>query len=119
MTDAWPLVVLAAMIVGGFLTMVGLMFFLGFRTMRKVSEHGSIAGALYEGRVGRVIGELEGAPRGIAKVTVKVVSVEREVPAVGIEVHVNARLGYHMRAVRLTAAEALRVADALEAAARR
>ena len=119
MTDAWPLVVFLALFAGAFVTVLGLVFFLGFRTVRKVSEHGSIAGALYDGRVGRVLGELEGAPRGIAKVKLKVVEVECEGPAVGIEIHVNARLGYNLRAVRLSAEEALRVADALEAVARR
>jgi hypothetical protein len=119
MTDALPGLLLIGLFLLAFLTVAGLVLLVAIKTLGKVGKHGSIAGALYQGRVAQTYGKLEVAPRGIAKVTLGVVGVEGEPPAVGIEVHVNARLGYSMRAVRLTADEALRVADALEAAASR
>jgi hypothetical protein len=118
MQGAWPLLVVGAFLLA-FLAVLVLVAVVGVRTLGKVSRHGGVAGALYDGRVARTFGELDAVPRGIASVRVKVVGIERESPAVGIEIHVNAKLGYSMRAVRLTPEEALRMADALESAARR
>jgi hypothetical protein len=118
-TDSLPLLLVAGFILLGFVAMSAVILVVMIRTVSRVGRHGGIAGALYDGRVAHTYGELEAAPRGIAKVRLKVVGVEREAPAVGLEIHVNARLGYNMRAVRLTPDEALRVAEALEAVARR
>lgn len=119
MTDAWPGLLVAAAILIGFALVLGLVAFIAIRLLGKVNRHGSVAGALYDGRVGRTHGEIEGAPMGLARMRLKIVDVVHEPPGVGLEIHANAKLAYRMTAVRLTREEALRVADALEAVARR
>lgn len=115
--DSLPLL-FAAFILVAFVTVALVFGVVLVRTLRRVNRHGSVAGAIYGGRVDHVYGEVEAAPAGIAKVRLKVVGLDAEAPAVGLELHVNARLSYGMRPVRLTPDEALRIAAALEAAAR-
>lgn len=117
-TDSLLLLAIAGAVLLGFVMMVFAVGAVMVRTVGRMRRYGGVTGALHEGRVGRTYGELDAAPRGIANVRIRVVGVEREVPAVGLEVHTNARVGYAIRAVRLTPEEALRVADALEALAR-
>lgn len=113
----------ALFFIGGFfLLFFGVVAVIGvivFSALRKVHRHGGMAGALYDGRVGRTYGEVDAASGAFSKVRLKVVDVEREPPAVGLEILVTARLGFNMRAVRLTPEEALRLADTLEAVAER
>jgi hypothetical protein len=95
-------------------------FFAALHVGRKVGEHGGITGAILGGRVTQTLGEVQAAPRNIASIRLRVLGVEREDGAreAGLEIAVNAKLGYRLTAVRLTPEEARRVADALEDAGR-
>lgn len=113
------LLVIAGLMLLAFVGLGAFALVVGVRTATGVRRHGGVAGALMDGRVAGTYAELMAAPQGIKRIKLRVVAVERDPPALGLEIHTQTFASFRLRAVRITPHEAMALADSLEQAADR
>ncbi len=84
----------------------------------RVIRHGGVKGAVFGSRILETHGEIEPSRRGLTATAVKVHSIESDSvePDVGLELVSRGGGKYHMTPVRLSRAEARRLAQLLQQA---